>query len=442
MNPQKIGILAAGIKKVLNFLIMKSVFIGTESEVALNGQEVKTISKRSAKKLSKDMKKPKILMIFTEWAINEYRREHNLYGGTGYYRIIKPAQFLKQWYDVDVVGRDINRFGSTPNKVWKKIFTTYDLVYPRHVDNPKAASDMLACGEIFGKPVLVDMDDNYKAVRESSPAYEVYYPGSQKNAIVGAVLSLAKGVTVSTEPLKEVYKNLNKNIYVLPNCNDINDWQFKPQKWNDGLIRIGWQGSVTHDEDLEIMTEPIMHIFKKYPNVRWEVLGGITEDKVESYKKKFGIFYNRVLVHFGIPAWQGWPEKLASLGWDIGVAPLTDNEFTICKSHIKWMEYAMYKIPCIASYVYPYYQDIQKTKTIQHGKTGFLAKNKEDWIKYLELLIENVKIRKRIGNNAYQYIKENWQWSQHIHKWKEVIDYYLSQHYEPKDDIIKLINER
>ena len=48
------------------------------------------------------MKKKKILMIFTEWATNEYRKEHNAFGGVGYYRIVKPAQYLEKYFDVDV----------------------------------------------------------------------------------------------------------------------------------------------------------------------------------------------------------------------------------------------------------------------------------------------------------------------------------------------------
>lgn len=367
----------------------------------------------------------KILMIFTEWGLNEYRKKHNKYGGVGYYRIVKPAEYLRQYYDVDVVGADIAQFGSTSAEVWGNVFTKYDLVYPRHVDAARAASDMLAAADYFKKPVLLDLDDNYLEVRESSPAYEHYHPGSAKRTFTSTVITLVNGVTVSTEPLRRAYGKKNKKVYVLPNCNDVNDWPGRTKTWGDDMIRIGWAGSTTHDEDLDIIVEPMKYILEHYPNVLFEVMGGIPKEKVEWFKKRFGV-PERVIVHYGTPAWDGYPQLLADKGWDIGIIPLADNNFTICKSHIKWMEYAMVGLPSIASKVYPYYKDIQGTKTIQDKKTGLLVKNTfKEWTDAIEYLIQNPEARKDLHANALTYIEQNWQWSQHIHKWKKVIDKFI-----------------
>jgi hypothetical protein len=105
--------------------------------------------------------KPKILFIWTEWSSNEYRKKNNAYGGIGYYRIIKPAQYLKQWYDIDIKGRDIADLGETGEDVWKHVFETYDLVFTKHTDNAQAANAMLALADNYKKPIIVDMDDNY-----------------------------------------------------------------------------------------------------------------------------------------------------------------------------------------------------------------------------------------------------------------------------------------
>jgi glycosyltransferase involved in cell wall biosynthesis len=86
------------------------------------------------------------------------------------------------------------------------------------------------------------------------------------------------------------------------------------------------------------------------------------------------------------------------------------------------MEYSAYKIPTIASRVYPYYKDILGIKTIQQGKTGFLARTTDDWIKYLTLLIENKDLRKKIGENAYEDIKKNWQMKDHYQLYEDLFD--------------------
>lgn len=375
-------------------------------------------------------------MIFTEWNANPLRKKLNLYGGCGYYRIVKPAQYLMQWYEVDVVGRDLQDFGKTDEDIWGSICRTYDLIWLRHSDNARAIVGLLAFAEYYNVPVIMDLDDNYLAVLPSQPAYEIYHKGSVKNAIVGASLSLVNAVSVSTAPLKEAYQkhikevhNVDQKIYVLPNCNDINDWNYPKYERNDDNIVIGWQGSTTHDEDLDIVVPVIRELLEKYKNVYFEVLGGIPREKFDWFLNKFGEVKDRVKIKLGTFAWQGWPELLSRQGWDIGIAPLADNEFNRGKSHIKWMEYSMYQIPCVASKVYPYYKKVPDNffgvSTIKHEKTGFLCETREDWMFYLEKLIKDKNLRKKVGNNAYNFIKKNWQYKDWIVAWKKVIDSFL-----------------
>lgn len=374
----------------------------------------------------------KILAIYTEWNNNPDRNNQNAYGGTGYYRIVKPMQALKDNFDIDIVGKEITyQFGKTPEEIWTNIFKKYDIVYPRHTDNPTAINAMLALAKHFGKKVMMDMDDNYLGVLPHQPAYEYYHPGSQKVTVLGATMSLLDGITVSTDPLKKEYFDHTKKIHnvepqidVLPNCNDFRDWMYKKKVHNDGIIRIGYAGSTTHNGDLEIAIPAIKRILKQH-NARFQILGSISREYREEFLNKFGEVKDKVDIFYGTPTWNGYPELLLSQGWDIGIAPLEDNNFTICKSHIKWMEYAMAGIPTVASYVYPYYQTIQGVDTIRHGETGFLAKTEEDWFNQLEELIKRKNLRRKIATNAYEFIKDNWQWEQHKHKWVNTFKKYL-----------------
>ena len=63
------------------------------------------------------------------------------------------------------------------------------------------------------------------------------------------------------------------------------------------------------------------------------------------------------------------------------------------------MEYATYKIPSVASKTYPYFMDIEDLKTIEHEKTGYLAENREDWVKYLSELIDLYELLKKAYND-------------------------------------------
>ena len=367
--------------------------------------------------------KPRIAAIYTEWNTNEYRSATNSYGGIGYYRIVKPAEQLRRLgYEVDVLGKEISEWGNMM-EAFSRLFISYDIIYIKQVDDPYTASNLLALAEHYGKKVIVDLDDNYLDVRDDNPAFKYYKPGSKERYALGAFISLADGLVTSTAPLKDTYAHLNKSIDVLPNCNDLSDWG-ENQKKNDGKIRIGYAGSITHNADLELVWEAIKEVLQKYPNVEFELLGAVPKKDWNDIKKRFRSVKGKISFHLGTPSWEGYPELLASMGWDIGIAPLIDDKFNRAKSHIKWMEYSSLKIPTVASKTYPYCEEIQGTKTIEHEKTGYLCETKEDWVKYLSELVESEAKRQEIGDNAHNFIKNNWQYSQHATKWDEVIKKY------------------
>ena len=376
---------------------------------------------------------PKICSIWTEWNQNEIRRRGNLYGALGYYRNIKPAEFLKE-YQVDTYGRTISKFGSTSEEAWPKVAQEYDLIHIRYADNARSVSDLLAMAEHFNKPVLMDIDDDLFSLEESNPAYEEYKEGSRARAVMAATMACVDGITVSTEPLKEsIFNHLKEKhgiepkIFVLPNCNDKNDWKLRKKKVGSSVV-IGWHGSITHNADLDSVIPALNIILEKYKHVYIEILGGITQGYTDDFLKKFGNNAYRVKVNYnGTPSWAGFPELLASQEWDIGIAPVIDSKFNQSKSHIKWMEYASIGIPCVASKVYPYFTPIQGVETIVDGKTGYVAGTTEEWVEKLGQLVTNQELREQIGRNAKNYIDENWQWSSHIHKWKEVYDYFIKK---------------
>lgn len=372
--------------------------------------------------------KPKIAWIFSDYDVNEFRRKNDLYGGIGYYRVIKPAEVLKKWFDIDVIGADFEHWGTTAEKYNR--LGQYDLIISKHLRTPEMLSNVLATGSHFKKKVLLDIDDNYMAIRPDNPAYKDYEYGQGPREFIGAGISLANGIITSTKLLKGLYSKLNKKIDVLPNCNDINDWPKEVKKWDDGKIRIGFAGGQGHLADLELILEPMSYILAKYPNVLFEIVGAVWPKEAMLLTVKMNEFCKKdisaqVRIAGGTPAWQGYPELLSSFGWDIVIAPLVDDEFNVCKSHIRWMESAMIYAPVIASPVYPYMADIQGIKTIQDGKTGFFANNSEQWFKKLEILVNDKDLRRLVATNAYDYVKENWQYEQWAGKWEKVIKKYL-----------------
>lgn len=105
--------------------------------------------------------------------------------------------------------------------------------------------------------------------------------------------------------------------------------------------------------------------------------------------------------HWGVK-FKDYPKKLTELSLDISICPLEDNPFNQCKSNIKWMESAMAGVPVVASNVYPY------ETSIEHGITGFLVKDNNDWTKYLSKLIDNPELREKMAKAAKEEVLEKY----------------------------------
>lgn len=87
---------------------------------------------------------------------------------------------------------------------------------------------------------------------------------------------------------------------------------------------------------------------------------------------------------------------------DIGIMPLLDNRFSLGKCGFKLIQYMAIGLPVVAS-------NIGANKNIvENGKNGFLANNSDDWIYYLKLLINDYKLRKKLGEKGRNIVEKKY----------------------------------
>jgi len=355
-------------------------------------------------------------MAFGDWTHTEDRRKQNTYGGIGYYRTIKPSQSI-DGHNITVVGSEIKNFGDNLEEQWDNIFKKYDVFWTSYFCDPVVAAAIFYHSQKHGAKVIVDVDDNYLDVPESNLLYEQFKRTKKDRAYLNTILSFADAITVSTDPLKERLgehiervQGMKKDIYVIPNMNDLKDWDFIPAKKKEDKIVIGYSGSNSHEDDLKMIMPAIKQIMEKHSNVYFETVGVISKDKVKDYfGQKPGKWMDRCSILPATSTFKEYPRYLSDRPWDISIAPLVDTPFTRSKSHIKWMEASMYKIPTVASRVYPYCTDLKGRRTVIHNETGILCRPGE-WFDALDNLITNKEERERIGDNAYNFVRENWQY--------------------------------
>lgn len=278
--------------------------------------------------------------------------------GVEYHRIIKPLTRLHIDQGVEVF--------KAQNIVQKGIpkLEQYDLVvfnrylYEQHTD---IISYM---GQHF-IPYIIDIDDFWKLPKHH-PAYDFYRTHKVTKAIEEAI-RYASGVTVSTEPLAALVRQINPRVKILKNALDTTDEQWNWPNVPSDRIRVGWLAGVTHHNDASILGPAITEAMRQ---VDFDfIYCGFSDTKLNRsmlYRLNNGDKEMKIMCMNGMNP-DNYGKMLSQL--DIVVAPLEDTKYNNCKSDIKIQEAAAYGLPIICSNVLPYSEWQNKAGVILVGNT-------------------------------------------------------------------------
>ncbi|HNU95759.1 MAG: Glycosyl transferases group 1 [Tenericutes bacterium ADurb.Bin239] len=321
---------------------------------------------------------------------------NNSYTGCAYVRSMMPA--LYNGWKTDIT----NLTDKTPNRkdIAHDVANSDVIVFHRPDDQERL--EVAVKLKKAGKKIVYDNDDTYK-VDDGNTLGKFYH---KKNGMLDRFIRYADLITTTTEFLAEEYRELNKNVVVLPNCVDPNDWD-TPLRNEGDKVRIGIFGSVANNGDSEHIKDLLIELGNR-DDVQLVLFGLQKKTKLvkKLYKKEFE-YWEKINIewHPVVPMYDYF-DKLNSLKLDFALIPRKDNYFNRCKSNIKYLEAGMLEIPVIA-------QSFSDKKspydyTIKHGKTGYLANTEDEFRKYAEKLIKDKKLRRQMGKNAYEDVVKNY----------------------------------
>lgn len=344
--------------------------------------------------------------------------------------------------------------------------------------------------QFLGKPLIFEVDDDYLHLPPTNPAYfgDFIPPGMEKapvqdkelhreNGLEGyrKALELVDLITVSTEELKRTLYPYNKNIEVLPNnveriyrytshgmeapdpnnpgkllpVEDKHGLVNIPDHYLDGwtkklknVVRIGYSGTVTHQEDFKSIQYYWKKLIDKYSCKKdkaytveslalkrekiplWFVyIGDPYFFKLHSDESEKKGLENRH--HWVKPAsYDMYIMQIRNL--DVGIAPLAPDIFNMSKSPIKAIEAGSWGIPSVL----PNY--ITYSREFTHGKNCFLYKSGQEFFEYMDLLIGDDRLRFEMGQAAQQYVAENRLEYQHSEKRFKLYDNLVKNSYPLK----------
>lgn len=154
-----------------------------------------------------------------------------------------------------------------------------------------------------------------------------------------------------------------------------------------GPVRLGYfSGTKTHDHDWAAIEPAVLEVLRRHPDIELWLGGFLTPTPA------LGPFAGRVRRLPFLP-WDRLPSVLRDV--DVNLVPLElDSQFNDAKSAIKWLEAALVATPSVASPTQPF------RESVDDGETGFLANSTQEWVTALDRLVEDIALRRRVGERA------------------------------------------
>ena len=237
-----------------------------------------------------------------------------------------------------------------------------------------------------GKPVISDIDDLVFSPRYAGlVARSLDHPTEGKVidswfaflSRVGETLRLSDAAIVSTEHLRHLLSS-ETDIPVRVVSNFLNEEQLvvsekvrvEARERKSDTLRLGYfSGSASHSLDFAIVAPALRNLLAKEKDLRLVLAGHIDPPPaLEDVRGQLEF----------VPYMDILELQSAIANVDINIVALQDNDFTYCKSELKFFEAAIVETPTVATRT-PVFESV-----IEHRKNGFLVRD-EDWLSALDL---------------------------------------------------------
>ena len=164
----------------------------------------------------------------------------------------------------------------------------------------------------------------------------------------------------------------------------------------DKIVKLIYAANPGHTVFFNHFILPIMpQLAKRYAGRISMTFMGV-KPELSAYKDRIDIEY------FDTMPLEEYRQKAQEGNYDIGLSPLTTDEFAKCKYFNKFLEYTMAGIMGVYSNTEPY------TYVVKDGENGFLVNDDpEDWYEALCRVIDDALLRNRCVRAAQQLLRSD-----------------------------------
>lgn len=253
--------------------------------------------------------------------------------------------------------------------------------------------------------LVYEIDDDPFTVDEVNWLATPVYRREEVLNTIRRCASIADLVTVTTQPLAEVFSKFSQNIHVINNFIPESMLAIHPPRHPTEPLILGWAGGVSHMRDVAMIAQTWRDVMEE-TGVRGHFVGAD---------------YRNILrpQGFSYTPWSVDPrEYFTKIDFDIGLIPIADCPFARSKSRIKALEFAALGIPVIASDCEAY------REFVLDGITGFLVSTQGQWRDAMMTLIKDERLRWEMKLAARRHARDytiegNWR------RWADVYETLL-----------------
>ncbi len=239
---------------------------------------------------------------------------------------------------------------------------------------------------VFGKlPMLLDLDDS-TWVSYTSPTYgrlsRVIKPQGKTNWLIrNSAL-----VTCGSQYICDYVEKIGTPSKLIPSCVNLDEYHPDPERLGSPPV-IGWIGTHSTWPSLKEILPVLERIAIDHEFVL-RVIGHGNEA------------INTSIPHVEVREWsiQQEPQDFSAL--DIGLYPISQGPWAQGKSALKSVQYMAAGVPFIASNLG------EAARIGQVGQTHLLASTPSEWYDSLKALLEDVSLRRRMGQSGRDHAIE------------------------------------
>ncbi len=243
--------------------------------------------------------------------------------------------------------------------------------------------------------LVFDFDDSIWLQDEN--ANQSIFQKLKNPAKTGRIISYCDLTIAGNEYLANYARQHSENVTIIPTTIDLNEYTKVNVEKDDGIC-IGWSGSFSTIKHFESSLEALRIIKEKYQDqVYFKVIGD-------------GYYMHEELDIQGLP-WKADSEVSDLCEIDIGIMPLPDDDWSKGKCGLKGLQYMALEIPTIMSPVGV------NADIIHDGENGFLAGSTEEWVAKLSALIEDEKLRIKMGKAGRATVEQQYSVAVNQDKW-------------------------